>query len=90
MQTQLNKILKFTSKTDLADYLEISRKCLYKRLKDRNWKQYQIDRINCLYKLATKNESSILKIEIDNFVVTLHFEEHKIHRTESFKTKPAP
>ncbi len=90
MQTKINKILHYTSKSDFAKYLEISRKCLYNRLEDGKWKQYQIDRINYLYELMTKNERFILGVSINNFTITIRMNEHKIYRTENYNINSTP
>jgi len=72
-----NKILGYMSKTQLAQYLNISRSGLYGKLIDSKWKDYQINKIENIHN-KIENSKGIKKICFENKKICMYFEKTQI------------
>jgi hypothetical protein len=80
---QIELMLKFYSKTEIATYLSISRQALYDLLKSHTWKDYQVEFITALRKLIKRN-MPFDKTRIIGRNVIFYFGKDKITYTRRF------
>ena len=71
MEIQINTILRYVSKKSFADFLEVSRTKLYSLLEDKDWKEYQKEKIKFVYNEIKSVKGEIIKVKLTEDYLTM-------------------